>query len=799
VIDTATNTVVAIVNGVNSPEGIAVNSAGTRVYVANNGDNSLSVIDTASNTIVSNVGGLSLPMGVDVTLDDTQVYVVNDGNNTVSVIDTTNNALVNTVTVGNSPVSFGKFIKPEIATFSLTVAKAGTGTGKMSSSPVGIDCGSACSASFNSDQVVTLTATADANSVFSSWTGCDSTPGNQCTVTISADRSVTATFSFILETLTVAISPTGGGSVTSADGFINCPASSCSHTYTAGTAVTLTAIPASGYTFSSWTGCDTALNNQCNLTINANRSVTANFTALFTLQVSISPSGGGSVTSADGFINCPAISCSHGYTSGTGVILSATAASGYTLSSWSGCDSVVNSQCNLTMSANKTVTANFIQQFTLTVAGAGSGNGSVSSSPQGISCAITASRTSGTCSVTVNSGQGITLTASPDASSVFAGWSGCDQVTNGQCNLTMNGPKNVTATFNLQTYALQVGINPAGGGSVTSNDGFINCPGSSCSHTYTSGTAVTLTVSANTGYTFASWSGDCSGTGNCSLTMDRGKSVTANFITAIQRGSGDCNADGQINVIDARIALQKALGFIAIHPPDPCDVNGDGQVTLADAQLIAQYAIGQISGFAMLGVPALALPVFLISFIKRKAIRKWFGRRIFFVLPLLLGVGVLLTSCVSTSPALFFSSNGFSSDPATRYGPTQITLIASNMLDGGLAAISVASGGITFDPHRVQINSITGVNGFTVLASVIDNGAGKVSFAAVNPANGVAQGPIVRFDISITGAGGSPSIEQTTVVQIDPSKLVLGDANNVVIPTSSVGIPAAEFRLFAGP
>jgi len=35
---------------------------------------------------------------------------------------------------------------------------------------------------------------------------------------------------------------------------------------------------------------------------------------------------------------------------------------------------------------------------------------------------------------------------------------------------------------------------------------------------------------------------------------------------------------------------------------------------------------------------------------------------------------------------------------------------------------------MTFDPHRIQINSITGLNGFTVLASAIDNTAGKVAF-----------------------------------------------------------------------
>jgi uncharacterized repeat protein (TIGR02543 family) len=49
---------------------------------------------------------------------------------------------------------------------------------------------------------------------------------------------------------------------------------------------------------------------------------------------------------------------------------------------------------------------------------------------------------------------------------------------------------------------------------------------------YAVGTVVTLTASANTGSTFIGWSGDCTGTGSCTVTMDSSKSVTATFVSA---------------------------------------------------------------------------------------------------------------------------------------------------------------------------------------------------------------------------------------------------------------------------
>src|SRR5262249_33144494 len=75
----------------------------------------------------------------------------------------------------------------------LTVARAGTGAGVVTSSPAGINCGTSCSATFSSGTVVTLTASPVAGSSFSGWSGACSGTG-PCHVTMSAARSVTGTF-----------------------------------------------------------------------------------------------------------------------------------------------------------------------------------------------------------------------------------------------------------------------------------------------------------------------------------------------------------------------------------------------------------------------------------------------------------------------------------------------------------------------------------------------------------------------------------------------------------------------------
>src|SRR5574338_150654 len=86
--------------------------------------------------------------------------------------------------------------------------------------------------------------------------------------------------------------------------------------------------------------------------------------------------------------------CSARYKAGTGVFLTATPAMGALLGSWSGCTPASDNplSCHLTVNANATVKVRFApkpNQFFLTVAGGGGGNGKVVSTPTGINCTIT--------------------------------------------------------------------------------------------------------------------------------------------------------------------------------------------------------------------------------------------------------------------------------------------------------------------------------------------------------------------------------------------------------------------------
>jgi hypothetical protein len=78
--------------------------------------------------------------------------------------------------------------------FDLTVAKSGTGKGRVTSSPSGINCGGVCTNSYGSGTTVNLTAVPDNESKFVSWTGCDTVSQNTCTVEMTGNRAVSAVF-----------------------------------------------------------------------------------------------------------------------------------------------------------------------------------------------------------------------------------------------------------------------------------------------------------------------------------------------------------------------------------------------------------------------------------------------------------------------------------------------------------------------------------------------------------------------------------------------------------------------------
>jgi len=247
-----------------------------------------------------------------------------------------------------------------IATYALTVSKTGTGSGTVTSSPAGINCGTDCTELYNSGTVVTLTATPATGSTFTGWSGACTGIG-ACAVTMNAAKSVTATFTLNQYALTVSKTGTGSGTVTSSPAGINCGAD-CTEPYNYGTAVTLTATPATGSTFTGWSGACTGIGT-CTVTMDASKSATATFTLKkYTLTVTKAGTGAGIVTSSPTGINCGG-ACSALYDYGTVVILTATAtpmivpAADSVFTGWSACAGT--GTCAVTIDADKLVTAKF--------------------------------------------------------------------------------------------------------------------------------------------------------------------------------------------------------------------------------------------------------------------------------------------------------------------------------------------------------------------------------------------------------------------------------------------------------
>lgn len=89
--------------------------------------------------------------------------------------------------------SISQWLGPSVANQTLLVTLAGTGSGTVTSTPAGINCGATCSAGFPTGSVVTLNATAGSGSIFAGWGGgCTGTAA--CAVTMTQGVSVTATF-----------------------------------------------------------------------------------------------------------------------------------------------------------------------------------------------------------------------------------------------------------------------------------------------------------------------------------------------------------------------------------------------------------------------------------------------------------------------------------------------------------------------------------------------------------------------------------------------------------------------------
>ena len=337
-------------------------------------------------------------------------------------------------------------------------------------------------------------------------------------VTIAQVTTVTATFA--LQTFIVTIGKIGSGTGTVTGSGIAC-GSTCTATVSYGTAITLNATPTTLSNFVGWGGPCSGI-AMCTATITATTTITAAF-ALddITLLVTRAGNGTGTVTSAPVGISCGA-DCAETYLANTMVTLTAAPAAGSTFIGWSGAGCAGAATCTVTMTAAALVTATFtLDTHSVDVMKAGTGAGIVRSTPAGIACGSD-------CTEIYNYNTVLTLTAMPSVGSTFVGWSGGGCAGTSTCIVTITAAITVTATFTLNRYVLSAATSGTGAGTVTSTPAGIAC-GADCSELYTHGSMVTLTAVPAVSSTFAGWSGACTGTAVCTVTMTAARSVTATF------------------------------------------------------------------------------------------------------------------------------------------------------------------------------------------------------------------------------------------------------------------------------
>jgi hypothetical protein len=202
-----------------------------------------------------------------------------------------------------------------------------------------------------------------------------------------------------------------------------------------------------------------------------------------------------------------------------------------------------NNTSSISASEANTLSISIVKSFT----NIGSGSGTVATSAGGIDCGSD-------CAESYGAGTVVKLIANPAAGSIFAGWSGHADCSDGA--VTMNADIACTATFNPQTLGLHLVKSGTGTGTVVSNPSGINC-GEDCAEPFASGTSVKLTAVAAAGSVFRGWSGgECSGANTCTVTVSGSTSVSAVFdqregamakIGVYRPSTGDFFLDGNGN------------------------------------------------------------------------------------------------------------------------------------------------------------------------------------------------------------------------------------------------------------
>jgi uncharacterized repeat protein (TIGR02543 family) len=393
------------------------------------------------------------------------------------------------------PPICGTFDYGEVEDYTANIAGACTqftlttnvvGNGSISLNPPG---GTYCEGT-----EVTLTAVPDAGWQFDGWSGDLSGTQNPTTITMGSNKNVTATFSQLpVQQYSLTVNTVGQGSVT-----LNPPGG----VYDEGTVVTLTAVPDSGWKFDNWSGDLTGSTNPDTITMNANKTVTANFSEVG---------------------NCTEI-VGHDTVFGTSTTTANRRAMPFTMPENGDICSVTmyhtggSGSMILGVYDGEGLPANRLGVTATTAVSGSTGWQTIDLT----STAFVAGGSTVWLAWVYESNPGIYYqTGSPGRAHSTDTWSGgmpdpfgsstqADYLYSIYANYTPAAPPQYTLTTNTVGNG-SIALNPAGG-------------------TYDAGTVVTLTATPDSGWQFDGWSGDLSGSTNpTTITMNSNKSVTATF------------------------------------------------------------------------------------------------------------------------------------------------------------------------------------------------------------------------------------------------------------------------------
>ncbi len=435
---------------------------------------------------------------------------------------------------GTGVVDIGAY---EYQAYTLTVAQ--TGHGEVTFTPV--------QSTYNYLDQVVVTATTGTGWTFAGWHGDLVSDVNPLTVTLTDHTAITATFTQDHHTLTVERVPEAGGTVDVVPQL---------DSYPYGEAITLTVNANPGWTFLGWSGDARGTELQITHIVTADTFITATFTQdAYTLEVHIS---------GDGTVTVEPEQSTYRY--GDVVTLTATAEPGWSFAGWSGDATGLDDEVVVTIAGHSVIAATFTQDsYALEVHI--SGDGTVTVDPE---------------QSTYRYGDVVTLTATAEPGWSFAGWSGDATGSEAELIVTIAGHSVITATFTQDAYALEVHI--SGDGTVTVD------PEQS---TYRYGDVVTLTATAEPGWSFAGWSGDATGSDDELVVTIAGDSViTATFTQDAYSLQVHISGDGTVTAAPQQSAYHYGDVVTLTATPEPgwSFAGWSGDATGLDAEVVVTIA-----------------------------------------------------------------------------------------------------------------------------------------------------------------------------------------------------------------